>query len=164
MVDERRRSALLEHEVAIVQRAPGSDRSIVLGHPREDLLGPHARVHGRLRSRADAGHAIPRERLFGACTQMRLPPPVGREHDPAASFLNDLPDQRELVRLELAMVVAADDSVQVEEEQLHALLCERGGRGSCAGRHLQKRRNELLPYKKSSVGGAGTQTGLECPF
>ena len=48
-----------------------------------------------------------------------------------------IPDQRELVRLELAMVVAADDSVQVEEEQLHALLCERGGRrGSCAGRHF----------------------------
>ena len=134
-------AALLLEERAVVHRdeAHNALPPLILvpePDPGADLAGSHPFAVCRLTSIRCGANALdahgPKLRVQ-VLSQFFVEPPVGREADLRASLLRD-PDQLpHFVRLELAVLVAADDAVDVEEEDSERRGCHRyaGQRRRC---------------------------------
>ena len=98
--------------------------------PGADLAGPHPFSVRRLtsiRCGANALDADGTELRVQVLSKFFVEPPVGREADLRTGLLCD-PDQLlHFVRLELAILVAADDAVDVEEEDAERRGCHQCG-------------------------------------
>ena len=96
--------------------------------PGADLTGPHPFSVCRLtsiRCGANALDAHGPELRVQVLSQFFVEPPVGREADLRTGLLCDPEQLLHLVGLELAVLVAADDTVDVEEEDAEWRGCHR---------------------------------------